>query len=99
MRGGLNMDDNESDRRLYEKIAYIDFMREVKRDREIIQELAERKARGEYYGPPFDEKTEYERLDEAELELIDEAIAKGIFLRPHYKITIEDKDKENDKDD
>jgi len=93
------MNGDEPDKRLYEKIAYADFMREVKRDREIIRELSERKARGEYYGPPFDERKEYERLDEAELELIDEAISKGIFLRPHYKITIDGKDKENDRDD
>jgi len=93
------MDDDEPNRRLYEKIAYADFMREVKRDREIIRELSERKAQGKYYGPLFDEKTEYERLDEAELELIDEAISKGIFLKPHYKASVQDKDKENDKDD
>jgi len=93
------MNGDEPDRRLYEKIAYIDFMREIKRDREIIRELAVRKARGEYYGPPFDEKTEYERLDEAELELIDEAMRKGIFLKPHSRFTIGNKDKEGDKHD
>jgi len=93
------MRNNESDRRLNEEIAYALFRGETERDREIIRELAERKAQGEYYGPLFDEKTEYERLDEDELKLIDEALAKGIFLRPHFKIMIEDKNKEDDQDD
>jgi len=98
MRGGVSMDNDEHDRRLYEEIAYSSYMGEIKRDRQIIRELAKRKARGEYYGPPFDEKKELERLDEAELELIDEALSKGIFLKPH-KVSTQDRDKENNKDD
>jgi len=93
------MRNDESDRRLNKEIAYALFRGEIERDREIIRRLAERRARGEYYGPPFDERKEYERLDEAELELIDEALAKGIFLRPHFKIVIEDKNKEDDRYD
>jgi len=93
------MDNNEYDWRTFEEIAYACYMGEIEQDRKIIKELAKRKAQREYYGPDFDEKTEYERIDEAELELIDEAISKGIFLKPHYKASVQDKDKENDKDD
>jgi len=93
------MSNDEHADRLFKEIAYHLFMGEIKDDRKIIQNLAKLKAQGEYNNPLFDERKEYERLDEDELKLIDEALAKGIFLRPHFKIVIEDKNKEDDQDD
>jgi len=87
------MRNSESDKRLNEEIAYALFRGEIEEDREIIQKLAVKKSQGEYTNPLFDERKEYERLDEDELKLIDEALTKGIFLRPHFKIVIEDKNK------
>jgi len=93
------MSNDEHADRLYKEIAYHLFMGEIEDDRKIIQNLAKLKAQGEYNNPLFDEEKEYERLDEDELKLIDEAISEGIFLKPHYKVMIEEKDWKYDQDD
>jgi len=93
------MSNDELADRLFKEIAYHLFMGEIEDDRKVIQSLVKLKAQGKYNNPLFDERKEYERLDEDELKLIDEALAKGIFLRPHFKIVIEDKNKEDDQDD
>jgi len=85
--------DDEDNRRLFEEIAYHLFMGELQDRRKVIKELAKQKAQGRYNNPLFDEKKEYEAIDEEELALIDEAMRKGIFLKPRSK------DKEDNKDD
>jgi len=93
------MNGDEPDGRLSEEIAYHLFMGELQDRRKVIKELAKLKAQGRYNNPLFDEKKEYEAIDEQELALIDEALKKGIYLRFHPKITIEDKDNEDDRGD
>jgi len=93
------MRDNESDERLNEEIAYHLFMGELQQRRKVIKELAKLKAQGRYNNPLFDEKKEYEAIDEQELALIDEALQKGIYLTFHPKVVIEDKDNEDDRED
>jgi len=99
MKGGMNIDDDKDNRRVFEEIAYHLFMGELQDKRKVIKELAKLKTQGRYNNPLFDKKKEFEAIDEQELTLIDEAMTKGIFLKPHPKITIENKDEEDDKDD